>query len=191
MAKQTKETFIEKVIAKHGGIYDFSESVYEGLDKPITYKCPVHGEVTQLAKKVLTHSGCPVCDQEKAKAKRRGGKYAKSKGSNYELQIAKELGTCGYPNVVTSRSESKRTDDMKVDLIDKDGRLPFYAQCKKTKNTPSYFGIESECSLKDKPFVIFWNKQEVKEGNVNMSSAGEVVMIPKEYFYKLIREAAN
>ena len=187
MAKQRKESFIEKVKAKHGDIYDFSNSIYEGLEKEITYICPTHGEVTQIAKKVLVHSGCPLCDQEKAKAKRRGGKYARSKGNNYELQIAKELGELGYQNIVTSRSESKRTDNMKIDLIDKDGKLPFYAQCKKTKNTPSYFGISDECPLKDKPFVVFWNKQEVKEGNVNMSSAGEVVMIPKDYFYKLLR----
>ena len=188
MAKQTKETFVEKVVNKHGDKYDFTDSVYKGLDKEITYKCPIHGEVTQIAKKVLVHSGCPLCDQEKAKKNRRGGKSAKNKGSQYELQIAKELSDCGYPNVVTSRSESKRKDDMKIDLIDQDGKLPFYAQCKKTRNTPNYFGIEDECPLKDKPFVIFWNKQEVKEGNVNMSSAGEIVMIPKEYFYKLLQK---
>lgn len=153
--------------------------------------CPNHGEVTQVAKKVLTHSGCPLCDQEKAKKRRRGGKYSKTKGSQYELQIAKELANCGFPNIVTSRSESKRTDDMKIDLIDKDGKLPINIQCKKTKVTPSYFNIREACPMKDKPFVIFWNRQEVKEGSVDMSSAGEVVMLPKEYFYELLKKVSE
>ncbi len=132
-----------------------------------------------------------MCDQEKAKKSRRSGSYQRNKGNNYERQIAKELAECGYPNIVTSRSESKRKDDMKIDLIDQDNKLPFYAQCKKTRNTPNYFGIENDCPLKDKPFVVFWNKQEVKEGNVNMSSAGEIVMIPKEYFYQLLKKCSK
>lgn len=176
---------------KHNSKYDFSKSVYNGLNKEITYECPIHGTVTQIAKKVLVHSGCPICDQEKAKSRRRGGKYAKSKGNKYESQIAEELTKCGFTGVIPSRKESKKIDNMKIDLVDRNNRLPFYAQCKKTRNTPNYFGIEQACPLKDKPFVIFWNKQEVKSGNVNMSSAGEVVIIPKDYFYKLIREAAN
>lgn len=107
MAKQTLETFTQKVIAKHGELYDFSNSSYEGLDKEITYICPIHGEVTQIAKKVLTHSGCPECDQEKAKKKRKGGKYAKTKGSNYELKIIHELEELGYKGLKSARSKVK------------------------------------------------------------------------------------
>lgn len=192
MSKISKEEFILRVNEKHPeNNLDFSESTFKGLDKNITYKCSIHGEVTQLAKKVLTHTGCPICDQEHAKKKRRSGSYVKSKGKNYELQIAKELKACGYPNIVTSRSESKNTDDMKIDLIDKDNKLPVYIQIKKTKNTPNYFKIEEGCPLKDKPFVIFWSKQEVKEGQLNMSNKGEVVIIPKDFFYTLLKSYTN
>ena len=82
MAKQTLETFVEKVIEKHGQVYDFSDSEYLGLDKEITYYCPKCQQyVTQIAKKVLTHTGCPLCDAAKAKKKRQSGSYSKVKGS--------------------------------------------------------------------------------------------------------------
>ncbi len=186
MAKQTLETFIEKVKNKHGEIYDFSKSKYQGLDKEITYICPKHGEVTQIAKKVLTHTGCPICDQEKAKKNRRSGKYSRTKGNNYEVKIAHELADCGYPNVVTSRSESKRVDNSKVDLIDLDGKLPIDIQIKCTSNTPSFFKIRNAYP-RVKPFAIFWNSQVVKEGQVNMNSQGELVMIDKDFFYELLK----
>lgn len=187
MAKQTLETFIQKVNEKHGDLYDFTDSVYEGLDKEITYVCPVHGTVSQVAKKVLTHSGCPECDQEKAKKKRKGGKYSKQKGSNYELKIIHELESLGYEGLKSSRSQSKNLDNAKVDIAETIDKLPFYAQVKCTKNTPNYFKIQEECPLTDRDLVLFWNRQEVKDGQVNMSSRGEVVFVPKELFYKLLK----
>jgi hypothetical protein len=190
MAKYTTEEFIEKKCKpKHGDKYDYSSSEYKGLDEPFTFICPTHGEVTQKAKSHLVRSGCIKCDEEKAKTKRRGGKYAKNKGRAYEYKIRNELKELGYPELVTSAGESKKMDNMKVDLIDPSGRLPFYAQIKCTKPTPSYHAIAEACPLKDKPLVIFWNKQNVKEGQVNMSSEGEVVILPKEYFYQLIKAA--
>lgn len=187
MVKYSREDFIEKCKLKHGDLYDYSESDYEGLEKDFTFICPVHGKVTEKAKSHLVRSGCYLCDQEKAKSKRRKSSYSKQKGNNYEVQIAKELAYCGYPNVVTSRSESKRMDDNKVDLIDKDGRLPINIQLKKTQNIPSYFKISEECPLKDKPFCLIWNAQKLKEGQVNISSLGEVAIIPKQFFYDLLK----
>ena len=187
MAKYTTEDFIEKCKLKHGDKYDYSESKYEGLEKDFTFKCPIHGEVKQKAKSHLVRSGCYLCDQEKAKSRRRKSSYSKSKGNAYEVQIAKELAYCGYPEVVTSRSESKRMDDNKIDLIDREGRLPINVQLKKTQNIPSYFKIAESCPLKDKPFCLIWNAQKLKEGQVNISSLGEVAIIPKQFFYDLLK----
>ena len=186
--KITKEIFIERVHQKHPNKeLDFSKSEFTGLEKPITYYCKdCNQEVTQIAKKVLTHTGCPLCDSKKAKKSRQSGKYQRNKGHNYELKIAKELIACGYPNVVTSRSESKRIDDQKVDLIDLDNKLPILIQCKATKNVPNFFKIKNACK-RDKPFTLFWSRQEVKEGQVNMSSAGELVMVDKDFFYELLK----
>lgn len=188
MAKQNLETFIEKVKVKHGeNRFDFSQSEYNGLDKEIVYVCPEHGTVSQLAKRVLTHSGCPLCDQEKAKKKRQGGKYAKSKGSREESKIIKELTELGYKGLKTSRSESKNLDDAKIDIAETEDHLPMYVQVKCTRNTPSYFKIAEECKYKDRPLCVFWNAQEVKEGDLNMSSKGEVVFVPKDFFYELLK----
>ena len=48
--------------------------------------------------------------------------------------------------------------------------------------------INEEVGYKDKPLAIFWNIQEKKEGNVNITSCGEYVIIPKEFFYQLIKQ---
>lgn len=185
MAKQNLEIFTAKVKAKHGDKYDFSESFYQGLNKEIRYICPIHGIVTQVAKKVLTHTGCPVCDLEKAKKQRKSGKYARNKGIGYETKIINELKDLGYDDICSSRSCSKKLDNAKVDVVSE--QLPFYLQLKCTSNIPNYFKIREQCPLKDKPFALIWNRQEVKEGQVNMSSVGEVAIIPKEFFYELLK----
>ena len=79
-------------------------------------------------------------------------KRSRARGVEYEQRIAKELRELGF-DVCTSRSESKAMDDKKVDLIDKDGKLP-YLQLKRTIKTPDYFAIKKECPLTDKPFCI-------------------------------------
>ena len=87
--------------------------------------------------------------------KRRNLKRNRTRGHDYERLIANELRELGFPGIVTSRLESKKMDDSKVDLVDTEGKLYFYPQLKATINTPDYFGIAKECPLKDKPFVIF------------------------------------
>ncbi len=108
---------------------------------------------------------------------------SKRRGNSYERKIVNELKELGF-NVVTSRSESKNMDNMKVDIIDKDGLLP-YIQVKLTQSTPNYFNISEECPLKDRPFVILWNKTFPTEKTFR--SIGEVAILPKEYFYYLIK----
>lgn len=113
------------------------------------------------------------------------GKYNRTRGNNFETKIARELRELGYTGVVTSRSESKNMDNNKIDIIDTDNKLPCYLQLKKTIAYPSYFKIYEQCSLKDKPFCIIWAAQEKKEKNI--CTKGELVILPKEYFYELIK----
>lgn len=107
-------------------------------------------------------------------------KKSKSKGHGYELKIIKELGELGYNGLVSSRSESRNLDDSKIDIADLNNSLDFYVQCKATANTPSIIKINREVGKKDKPLAIFWNYQN------NSTISEEFVIIPKEYFYKLI-----
>lgn len=54
-------TFSEKARQVHGDKYDYTNTVYISSRKPITYLCPLHGEVTQLAKSHLAGKGCRQC----------------------------------------------------------------------------------------------------------------------------------
>lgn len=127
-------------------------------------------------------------EEEKPKKKRTGA-YSKRKGNNYELKIIKELTGLGYSGLKSSRSESKNLDNDKIDIADTEGVLPFYVQCKCTKNKPSYQDIIPNCPRKDRPLVIFHNYQVNKE--VNMGSIGEYVILTKEYFYQLINKSGE
>lgn len=127
--------------------------------------------------------------QKTTSQKRKTGAYCRNKGHRYETKIAQELRNLGFTDVVTSRSESKSMDDKKVDLVDRRGKLPCYIQLKNTVNTPQYHAIKKECPLKDKPFIVIWNKQ-VKKEKV-FGSAGEVVIMDKDFFYELLSKLIN
>lgn len=77
----------------------------------------------------------------------------KRKGNRFELETVNNLKEIGY-KVASSRSQSKSTDDNKIDIFDLDGRLPVNIQTKYTQATPNYFGIRDACTDKEKPFVI-------------------------------------
>lgn len=125
--------------------------------------------------------------EEVPKKRKRSGAYSKQKGSAYERTIVNELKELtGDQDLCTARSESKKLDDMKIDIADPNNVLDFYVQCKKTQNTPSVKKINDEVGKKDKPLAIFWNIQEKRE--VNCVSVGEYVIIPKEFFYTLIKK---
>lgn len=121
--------------------------------------------------------------------RKRNGAYSKNKGNRYEQKIAKELRELGFSGVKTSRSESKSTDDNKIDLIDTEHKLPVEIQIKKTQSIPSYFKIRSESTVDPSKFCIIWSKQEKKEKNI--CTVGEAVIISKEMFYELIKPYAK
>lgn len=98
------------------------------------------------------------------------------------------MGEIGYDGLKSSRSESKSLDNDKIDIAqdpEAENKLPFWVQCKATKVTPNVEEITKACPRKNKPLVIFWNKQINKE--VNMASAGEYIMMEKKYFYDLLK----
>lgn len=108
---------------------------------------------------------------------------SKSKGSSLEYDIVKKLKEIGYKSCTTSRGESKKLDNSKVDIADPSNELPIYIQAKHLTNTPNYFGIREECPLKDKPFVVIWKKSSTG----NTTSPGTIAMIDVNYFYRLLK----
>lgn len=117
----------------------------------------------------------------------RTAKANKRKGNNFELEVINNLKNIGYDGCVSSRSQSKRTDDGKVDVIDVNEKLPTHLQIKYTKSTPNYFKIQKECPFKDKPFSIIWKKT----GESGHNSPGTVAIIDIDFFYKLLEIYAN
>lgn len=109
-------------------------------------------------------------------------KRSKQKGSKLELDVIHKLNELGY-NTVSSRSNSKNLDNMKIDVDDLEGNLCTYIQCKATQATPSYFKIAEECPLKDKWFTVIWKKQD-KDGG---QSPGTVAMIPLDMLYDYLK----
>lgn len=113
------------------------------------------------------------------------GNRNRDKGNNYERKIAQELRDLGFNDVATSRYCSKKTDDNKIDLVFQNKSCDLNIQLKKTTNVPQYFKIRSESNSEPENFCLIWNKQEKK--SKNFCSAGELVMIDKQLFYKLIK----
>lgn len=114
------------------------------------------------------------------------GKRNRQRGHSYETKIVKELKEITKDEALcTSRSESKRLDDMKIDIADPNNVLPFYCQIKATQATPQIKKLNLEVGKKDKPLVIFWNAQEARDKK--QVSVGEYCILPKEFFYDLLR----
>jgi very-short-patch-repair endonuclease len=62
--KLTHDEFIQKAKNKHGERYDYSESIYLGMDKDFVYKCKKHGTVSQRPFDHLNTGGCNKCGIE-------------------------------------------------------------------------------------------------------------------------------
>ena len=106
-------------------------------------------------------------------------------GIRAELEIAKELRDLGFDKVVSTRSESKRLDDLGVDLIqlpDPDVELPCYVQVKKSLNMPSESLLETDLA---KHLVLVHQKQ-TKKGS-RFYTERQYIIMKKEFFYKLLK----
>jgi len=100
------------------------------------------------------------------------GKGARNKGLNYERKIRREFIDLGFTNCTTSRYESKKVDDSKVDLCNTD---PFNIQCKAVEKGINYNKLLSEMP-KDENYNIILHKKDRKE----------IVVLSKSDFMELL-----
>jgi hypothetical protein len=63
-ARSTTLEFIEKAVAKHGNLYDYSLSEYKGIRDKLAIICPKHGVFYQVPNSHLRGIGCPKCGLE-------------------------------------------------------------------------------------------------------------------------------
>lgn len=97
----------------------------------------------------------------------------RNKGHSYERKIRKEMIELGYESCETSRYESKKKDDQKVDLCNTD---PFNIQCKAVERGLNYFDVLNSMPNDTNHNVIFHKKNR----------KGELVVMRKEDFYEII-----
>ena len=98
-------------------------------------------------------------------------------GNKYELWILDRI-KGRFPNVVTSRNESRIMDGKKVDCCNTD---PFQFQCKLTQNTPNVDILDEMPEGKN---VIIWGKTKRKD--VRMRKNGDYVIMKLDTFIDLI-----
>lgn len=68
MAKRlTESEWLNRAKAVHGDKYDYSQAVYEGVDRKVLIICPVHGAFEQTPYKHMQGRGCPACGRLKQK----------------------------------------------------------------------------------------------------------------------------
>ena len=72
------------------------------------------------------------------------GKRSRNRGHAYERKILNELKKITKDDsLCTSRNESKKLDDMKIDISDPNNVLPFYCQIKTTQQVPRNLMMKS------------------------------------------------
>lgn len=111
----------------------------------------------------------------------------KIRGARQELKVIKKLKELGFHGLKSSRSESKNLDNDLIDIADVDNVLPCYVQVKATIANPQYHRIITDCPRKEKPMVIFHNKQYKIDGGVKQQSQGEYFITTSEFGYELLR----
>jgi len=80
--------------------------------------------------------------------KKTNGKRNRSAGNGWERKLAEIFRNIGFPNIVTTRSESRSRDNQKIDLINKDeadnGRFPYDVQAKNVVGHVKYAKVMAE-----------------------------------------------
>lgn len=100
-------------------------------------------------------------------------KNPRAKGAKYELDIARRFNSTGW-NCVTSRSESKRTDDSGVDLCYTD---PFQVQAKATEVAPNYHTVLASMPQSKRRINLLFHKRNRK---------GSIVAMTEDDFFRIV-----
>lgn len=61
----SQKEYIDRCILVHNNKYDYSKTIYRGMDNKITITCPIHGDFEQMASNHIKGSGCPKCKRSK------------------------------------------------------------------------------------------------------------------------------
>lgn len=100
---------------------------------------------------------------------------ARQKGHAYERKIAELFRSLGYEGCLTSRLESKRQDDLGIDLC---GTANWQVQCKAVEKLGCYHDILARMPQKKGKFNVVFHKKNRK---------GSVVAMAEEDFVEIVQ----
>jgi hypothetical protein len=116
------------------------------------------------------------------------GNRNRTAGHNWERQCVNLLKRF-FPNIITSRSESKSRDDQKVDLMNrnefKNGKIPFDFQCKTTSSNINYVRLLDEMPDDNNPIILH---KYTRKAEKNFIEGGKYVIMKLDTFEKLLSE---
>jgi hypothetical protein len=104
--KTTEDDFIKKAKEIHGDFYDYTNLIYSGALKPVTIKCPLHGEFTQIANNHLNGSSCKQCSLDKISSDFSDDvetfieKAKKKHGNKYDYSKVKYTGSINLVTII-------------------------------------------------------------------------------------------
>ncbi len=104
---------------------------------------------------------------------------SRAKGHAYERQLVKLFKELGWTDCVSSRSESKNTDDAGVDLC---YTYPLQIQAKAWETAPSYHTVLDKMPKRSDLYNCIFHKRNHK---------GSVVVMSEEDFISLLKLLIN
>lgn len=111
-------------------------------------------------------------------------------GHNWERKLAQTFRELGYPNIVTSRKESRSRDDQKVDLINeneaKNGRFVFNVQAKNSTQSLCYPKLLAEQPQDDTIINVIIHKHTQKSASGSFMGTGNYAILKLADFFTLI-----
>lgn len=110
-------------------------------------------------------------------------------GHNWEREC-KNLLKKFFPDIVTTRSESRNRDNEKIDLMNKNesvsGVLPFEFQCKNTCTKLDYNSLISEMPGRNTPCIFHKYTEKSKSGK--FIEKGRFAILPMDEFIKILEK---
>lgn len=120
------------------------------------------------------------------------GKRNRIAGHNWERECVKLFVKIGFPHVVTSRSESRKRDADKIDLMNTDehenGLLPYSVQCKTLSTAAPYPKLIAEMKSLQGAIKVVLHKQTKKSEKGKFIETGRYAIMHMDDFMDLIKE---
>lgn len=120
------------------------------------------------------------------------GNRNRNAGHGWERTCKRILIDIGFPYVVTSRSENRKRDADKIDLMNTDefenGVLPYSIQCKTLSTTAPYPKLLAEMKDLKGTMKVVMHRQTKKSGGGKFMETGTYACLYLNDFIKLIEE---